>query len=69
MGGYAVQRWQDIHREAQSGMTFWPLLICTCCYVVTAAGFYRSGDIGLGLAFTGYTIGNLGFLLIALGWR
>jgi hypothetical protein len=50
-------------------MTFWPLLICTCCYVLTAAGFYRNGDIGLGLAFTGYTIGNLGFLWIAAGWR
>ena len=50
-------------------MTFWPLLICTLCYVLTAVGFYRNGDIGLGLAFTGYTIGNLGFLLIALGWR
>jgi hypothetical protein len=46
-------------------MTFWPLLLCTCCYVLTAAGFYRSGDFGLGLAFTGYTIGNLGFLYIA----
>ena len=47
-------------------MTFYPLLICTFCYVLTAVGFYRNGEIGLGLAFTGYTIGNLGFLLLAV---
>jgi len=47
-------------------MTFTPLLICTLCYVITAIGFFREGNIGLGLAFTGYTIGNLGFLYIAI---
>ena len=63
---YFLRR-QNLHWQTQGGVTFWPLLLCTCCYVLTAAGFYRSGDFGLGLAFTGYTIGNLGFLYIA--WR
>ena len=47
-------------------MTFVPLLICTVCYVLTSIGFFREGQVGMGLAFLGYTIGNLGFLYIAL---
>lgn len=47
-------------------MTFTPLLICTLCYVITAIGFFREGNVGLGLAFTGYTIGNIDFLYIAV---
>lgn len=47
-------------------MTFTPLLICTICYVITAIGFFRDGQVGMGLAFSGYTIGNLGFLYISL---
>lgn len=47
-------------------MTFWPLLVCTICYALTCLGFYRDGQIGMSLAFLGYTIGNLGFLYICL---
>lgn len=47
-------------------MTFWPLLVCTTCYVLTSIGFFREGQVGMGLAFAGYTIGNLGFLYICL---
>jgi hypothetical protein len=46
-------------------MTFTPLLICTICYVLTAIGFLREGQVGMGIAFIGYTIGNIGFLYIA----
>jgi hypothetical protein len=28
-------------------MTFTPLLITTICYLITAAGFYREGNMGL----------------------
>ena len=47
-------------------MTFTPLLICTICYVLTAIGFFREGQVGMVIAFTGYTIGNIGFLYISL---
>ena len=47
-------------------MTFVPLLICTACYVLTSVGFFRDGQVGLGIAFLGYTIGNVGFLYIVL---
>ena len=47
-------------------MTFTPLLICTICYVLTAIGFFRDGQVGMGIAFTGYTLGNVGFLYISV---
>lgn len=47
-------------------MTLIPLAICTACYVLTSIGFFREGQIGLGIAFLGYTIGNAGFLFICL---
>jgi hypothetical protein len=43
-----------------------PLLITTVCYLLTAWGFYRDGQIGLCWAFLGYSIANLGFLYICL---
>lgn len=45
-------------------MTTVPLLITTVCYVLTAIGFFRERNAGLGLAFCGYAFANLGFLLI-----
>jgi hypothetical protein len=47
-------------------MTFTPLLITTVCYLVTAAGFYRDGNLGLSIAFTGYAFANFGFLYICV---
>jgi hypothetical protein len=47
-------------------MTFWPLLICTLLYVVTAIGFWRDGNVGLAVAFAGYAAANFGFLYITL---
>ena len=43
-----------------------PLLITTVCYLLTAWGFYRDGNLGLGLAFFGYAFANLGFLYIVI---
>lgn len=45
-------------------MTTVPLLICTACYIATSVGFFREGQIGMGICFAGYTLGNLGFLYI-----
>jgi hypothetical protein len=44
-------------------MTFWPLLICTGLYVVTACGFARDGNGPLAVAFGGYALANIGFPL------
>ena len=43
-----------------------PLLITTFCYLLTAWGFYKDGNLGLGLAFFGYAFANLGFLYIVI---
>jgi len=47
-------------------MTFWPLVITTICYVITAIGFWREGNVGLACAFLGYSLANLGFLHISV---
>jgi hypothetical protein len=47
-------------------MTLVPLLICTACYIVTSIGFYREGQIGMSIAFAGYSLGNIGFLYICV---
>jgi hypothetical protein len=47
-------------------MTFWPLLICTLLYLVTAIGFWRDGNVGLAVAFAGYAAANCGFLYITI---
>jgi hypothetical protein len=67
VGGYALQRWQDKHWEAQGGMTFWPLLICTLCYIATSAGFALEKNWPMSAIFLGYSGANLGFLWIA--WK
>ena len=46
-------------------MTFWPLLITTILYLITAVGWWREGNVGLAIAFAGYAAANLGFLYIA----
>jgi hypothetical protein len=48
-------------------MTFWPLLASTLLYLATAFGFWRDGNAGLAVAFSGYALANVGFLWIA--WR
>ena len=63
MGG-ELERWQNNHRQAQGGMTFWPLLATTALYLITAASWWREGNTGLAIAFAGYALGNLGFLYI-----
>jgi hypothetical protein len=46
-------------------MTFWPLLICTLCYVATAAGFAYEKNWPMAVIFAGYSGANLGFLWLA----
>jgi hypothetical protein len=48
-------------------MTFWPLLVCTGLYVVTAIGFARESNGPMALAFGGYALANVGFLWLT--WR
>jgi hypothetical protein len=67
LGGYALQRRQDQHRSAQGIVTFWPLLICTLCYIATSAGFAMEKNWPMSAIFLGYSGANLGFLWIA--WR
>jgi hypothetical protein len=46
-------------------VTFWPLLICTLCYVATSAGFALEKNWPMAAIFFGYSGANLGFLWIA----
>lgn len=45
-------------------MTFWPLLITTALYLVTAVGWWREGNVGLAICFGGYACANVGFIWI-----
>ena len=47
-------------------MTFTPLVITTICYLLTAVGFWREGNVGLAVAFAGYAFANFGFLYICV---
>jgi len=47
-------------------MTLIPLLVTTACYLWVAVGFYQQGNIGLAVAFAGYSVANLGFLWICI---
>lgn len=47
-------------------MTLVPLLITTACYVWVAFGFWQQGNVGLAVAFAGYSVANLGFLWICI---
>lgn len=66
MGG-RLERWQDNYRQAQGGMTFWPLLATTILYGVTSIGFAREANWPMCAVFAGYAGANLGFL--ALTWK
>jgi len=46
-------------------MTFWPLLICTLCYLWTALGFAIQKDHAFASVFAGYFVANLAFLYMA----
>jgi len=37
-------------------------------YVVTAAGYWYSGRLGMAIVFAGYTVGNVGFIVDQLGY-
>ena len=65
MGGDSVQRRQDQHWQAQGGMTFWPLLLCTICYAWTSAGFAMQQNYAMSAVFAGYFAANLAFLWMA----
>jgi hypothetical protein len=47
-------------------MTLIPLIITTACYLVTALGFWKEGNVGLAVAFAGYSFANFGFLYICI---
>jgi len=46
-------------------MGFIGIAICTVCYVATSVDFYIKGNLPMAIAFGGYSIANIGFLIIA----
>jgi hypothetical protein len=46
-------------------MGFIGIAICTLCYVATSVDFYIKGNLPMAIAFGGYSIANIGFLMIA----
>lgn len=46
-------------------MGFIGIAICTGCYVLTAFDFLIKGNTPMAIAFGGYSIANIGFLIIA----
>jgi hypothetical protein len=46
-------------------MGFIGIAICTACYIATAIDFYIKGNSPMAIAFGGYSVANIGFLIIA----
>ena len=47
-------------------MSAWLIAIIGVVYAVVALDLIRSGNIGLGIAFVGYSIGNVGLTIEAM---
>ena len=48
-------------------MSTWLIAIIGGVYLVVAADLIIKGNIGLGIAFVGYSIGNVGLFIAAKG--
>jgi hypothetical protein len=46
-------------------MSSWLIAIIGFVYLLVAADLFRKGQIGLGIAFLGYALGNVGLFLEA----
>lgn len=42
------------------------LSITVVLYLITAAGYFQTGKVGLGIAFIAYAIANVGFIVEGL---
>jgi len=47
-------------------MNGWLLGIVGCIYLAVAVNYWRIGESGMALAFTGYAISNVGFIAAGL---
>jgi hypothetical protein len=41
------------------------IAICTVCYIATSVDFYVKGNTPMAIAFGGYALANIGFLIMA----
>lgn len=48
-------------------MSAWLIAVIGLVYAVVAVDLLRRGNLGLGIAFVGYSIGNVGLYLAAKG--
>jgi len=48
-------------------MNSWLMGFIAVVYSLVAFNFFRGSQLGFGIAFIGYTIGNIGLILAALG--
>ena len=55
------------HARRVDLMAAWLIAIIGVVYAVVAADLLRVGHTGLGIAFVGYSIGNVGLYLAARG--
>lgn len=46
-------------------MSAWLIAFIGVVYAVVAADLFMKGNIGLGIAFVGYSLGNVGLYLVA----
>jgi len=46
-------------------VSFWAIGVCTMCYIVTALDFMSKGNTPMAIVFGGYSLANIGFLLVA----
>jgi len=47
-------------------MNTWLMGFIALVYLIVAVNFFRTSEIGFGLSFIGYAVGNIGLILAAL---
>jgi hypothetical protein len=47
-------------------MNAWLIGFIGIVYTIVAINFFRDGQIGMGVSFIGYTLGNVGLVMVTL---
>jgi hypothetical protein len=47
-------------------MNAWLIGFIGFVYTIVAINFFRDGQIGMGVSFIGYTLGNVGLVMVTL---
>lgn len=50
-------------------MNVWLIAFIGVVYTIVAAKFFIDGQIGMGISFVGYALGNVGLVMVTLNFK